>query len=82
MEEYTARTMLVGHSKLWICYTPLSYHSRSTVQSLKEKLVLDGTHLVTLNILSSRRALNTLIPNDAPGLIMSQITSQILPTIT
>lgn len=40
------------------------------------------THLVTLNILSSRRARSTLMPNDAPGLIISQITSQMLPTIT
>lgn len=40
------------------------------------------THLVTLNILRSLKALSTLIPNDAPGLIISQITSQMLPTIT
>ena len=49
---------------------------------VRVSVVLTITHLVTLNILSSRRALNTLIPNDAPGLIISQITSKILPTIT
>lgn len=40
------------------------------------------THLVTLKILSRRRARRTLIPNEAPGLMAAQITSKILPMIT
>ena len=40
------------------------------------------TYLVTLNILSSRRARSTLIPKEVPGLMAAQTTSKILPTIT
>lgn len=40
------------------------------------------SHFVTLKILSSRRARNTLMPKDAPGLTAAHITSKILPTIT
>lgn len=40
------------------------------------------THLVTLKMRSSRRALNTLIPKDVPGLMVAHTTSKILPTIT
>lgn len=40
------------------------------------------THFVTLKILSSRRALSTLMPNEVPGFTAAQITSKILPTMT
>lgn len=40
------------------------------------------TYFVTLKILSSRRALNTLMPNEVPGFTAAQITSNILPTMT
>lgn len=40
------------------------------------------THLVTLKMRSSRRARNTLIPKDVPGLMVAHTTSKILPTIT
>lgn len=40
------------------------------------------TYLVILNILRSRRARKTLIPNDVPGLKIAQTTSKILPTVT
>ncbi|TNN59700.1 hypothetical protein EYF80_030071 [Liparis tanakae] len=52
----------------------------------KSKLMMDFMELRrdTTRFLSEfhRRALSTLMPNEAPGLIMSQITSRILPTIT
>lgn len=40
------------------------------------------TYLVTLKMRSSRRARNTLIPKDVPGLMVAHTTSKILPTIT
>lgn len=46
------------------------------------KCETDKTHLVTLKIRSSRRARNTLIPKDVPGLMVAHTTSKILPTIT
>lgn len=39
-------------------------------------------YLVTLKIRSSRRARNTLIPKDVPGLMVAHITSKMLPKIT
>lgn len=41
-----------------------------------------GTHLVTLKILSSRSARSTLIPKEVPGLMAAQTTSKMLPTMT
>jgi len=37
---------------------------------------------VTLKILSSRRALSTLMPNEVPGFTAAQMTSKMLPTMT
>lgn len=39
-------------------------------------------YLVTLKMRSSRRARNTLIPKDVPGLMVAHTTSKMLPTIT
>lgn len=41
-----------------------------------------GTYLVTLKILSNRRARSTLIPKEVPGLTAAQTTSKMLPTMT
>ena len=40
------------------------------------------TYFVTLKMRRSRRARNTLIPNDVPGLMVAHTTSKMLPTIT
>lgn len=39
-------------------------------------------YLVTLKILSRRRALSTLMPKEVPGFTAAQITSKMLPTMT
>ena len=64
------------------CSTGETQNPLVTEEAKQPCVCVCETHLVTLKILSSRRALNTLMPNDVPGLMTAYITSNILPTIT